>query len=412
MAKKATEEEENLDRWVKDLLRENGTDIPGLAICIRDAQGTVIFNKAYGVSDRDTGAPLQNDLIFPVASQSKTFTAAAVLLLAERGLVDLDSKLTDHLPQFKDPRLDDVTLRDALSHNTVFHPGFWPQKIDAEWPTSEKLRKMDIKDPRQATFANGPGYSNSMYSLLGLVVEDVTGMPFTKFAQTELLDKNGIKGVYAGLHEVPPELRGKIPTGYNDSPGTQHPKSITSDSEAGTPACGFFATPEGVSQFFHKLFNGGILKPETVAREMATRVNGAHGLGTSLINTDDATINKFPNPMFMGKGLGDMIGHAGDENGYSSDTRFNLKSGFTVTVLRTRGDEDADYAWNQALNDRIGVKKISAAAFGAFTGGPMNVLKIAPDEYGRSSATPLPVEEKNPSTKSAPTAEIKPTLRA
>src|SRR5687767_4347694 len=111
----------SIDGWLSDLLR--GTDVAGLSVCVRGNEG-VIFNKAYGVHDKISDAPLQKNAIFPVASQTKTFTAVALLKLVLDSKIRLEDKLVSHLPQFSHPLLDQVTLRDALSHQTRFAPGF------------------------------------------------------------------------------------------------------------------------------------------------------------------------------------------------------------------------------------------------------------------------------------------------
>src|SRR2546429_9436057 len=111
----------SIDCWLSALQRS--TDVAGLSVCVRDNKG-VIFNKAYGVHDKISGAPLKKDAIFPVASQTKTFTAVALLKLVLDSKIGLDDKLVSYLPQFSHPLLDQVTLRDALSHQTRFVPGF------------------------------------------------------------------------------------------------------------------------------------------------------------------------------------------------------------------------------------------------------------------------------------------------
>ena len=112
--------------WLSALQR--GTEVAGLSVCVRDNKG-VIFNKAYGVHEKISGAPLKKDAIFPVASQTKTFTAVALLKLVLDSKIGLDDKLVSYLPQFSHPLLDQVTLRDALSHQTRFVPGFSGAKL-------------------------------------------------------------------------------------------------------------------------------------------------------------------------------------------------------------------------------------------------------------------------------------------
>src|SRR5437870_9108907 len=142
-----------IDCWLSALQR--GTEVAGLSVCVRDNKG-VIFNKAYGVHDKISGAPLKKDAIFPVASQTKTFTAVALLKLVLDSKIGLDDKLVSYLPQFSHPLLDQVTLRDALSHQTRFVPGFSgdddgassstpvPGADDVASLSTDELRALDI----------------------------------------------------------------------------------------------------------------------------------------------------------------------------------------------------------------------------------------------------------------------------
>src|SRR6185503_4475869 len=134
------------------------------------------------VHDKTSCAHLKNDAIFPVASQTKTFTAVALLQLVLKSKIGLEDKLVSYLPQFSHPLLDQVTLRDALSHQTRFMPGFSgnDEGAPSSTPVSEdddgaslsadELRALDITT---AKFSDKNEYSNDMYSLLGLIIEDV-----------------------------------------------------------------------------------------------------------------------------------------------------------------------------------------------------------------------------------------------
>jgi CubicO group peptidase (beta-lactamase class C family) len=150
----------SIDGWLSDLLR--GTDVAGLSVCIRGNEGA-IFNKAYGVHDKISGAPLQKDAIFPVASQTKTFTAVALLQLVLDSKIRLEDKLVSHLPQFSHPLLDLVTLRDALSHQTRFVPGFSGDDDGASFSTPVS--------------GDDDGASLSTYELRGL---DITTAKFSR----------------------------------------------------------------------------------------------------------------------------------------------------------------------------------------------------------------------------------------
>lgn len=383
---KSVKEQTGLDQKIRQWISERGAAVPGLSVCIRDANGDIVFNNSYGVHDRGTKAPLRTDIVFPVASQSKVFTAAAVMLLVEKGQLNLDNKVAEILPQFSDPRFDHFTLRDALSHKTNFL-GFWPMNAGEPQPTIKELAGMRIKD---AAFSETSyAYSNGMYALLGLVIEKTSGRSYVDFVQAEIIDKAGISGVYPCYNAVPAELRGRIPTGYNDHEQSKPEwrTGLPADSGSGNPACGFYASPEGISAFYYKLCMGQILKPETVADALMSRVHGDRAIGVNVIGSDNQLLNDDKNPLFIGHALGDMAGHAGSENGYASETRFNPKTGYTVSVMRTRSDEEP---WDQKrmseVEGQIGIKQVIALVYSALTDAPTTAPDM--DEYKRTAESP------------------------
>lgn len=340
---------------------KNEGEIPGLAVIIRNSQG-VLFNKTYGVQDRETGEALRKDAIYPVASQSKTFTAIAVLKLVEQGQLDLDQDLTEYLSEPSHAVMKGITLRDALAHKTGF-VGFWPKESSI---TTDELRQMEITDDH---FEDNPRYSNGMYAQLGLVVENASGMSFQDFVQTEILDKHGIEGVYPSYGLIPESAHKRIAKGYNDHPNAPDECKVEQhqDAQAGTPACGVFATTAGISDFYHKIFSGQVFSKEFMDHvKLLDREHIFHGLGISLLPSGEKTLGEFgDNPLHIeGHDIGNIMGHAGSQNGYVSDTRYNEHTGLTVSVVRTRSDEEP---WDDDhyidLDTRLGPKVIIQSAF-------------------------------------------------
>jgi CubicO group peptidase (beta-lactamase class C family) len=107
--------------------------IPGAAIAVA-REGKLVIARAYGMADRERQTPVQPDSLFRLGSISKTFTAAAILKLAEEGRLDLDAKafqILDRLRppagQSQNPRLQDITVRQLLHHT-----GGWDRDISGD----------------------------------------------------------------------------------------------------------------------------------------------------------------------------------------------------------------------------------------------------------------------------------------
>jgi CubicO group peptidase (beta-lactamase class C family) len=100
-------------------------DIPGFAVAVVDDTG-VLWSEGFGFTDNDHNTPITPDTIFSIQSTSKTFTAVAVLLAVQEGLLDLDTPITTYLPDFTIHSIFEehpertITLRMLLSHTAGF----------------------------------------------------------------------------------------------------------------------------------------------------------------------------------------------------------------------------------------------------------------------------------------------------
>ncbi len=136
-------------------------NVPGLTIAIVQ-DGRLLWRRGFGVKDRQTNQPVDNDTVFEAASTSKPVFAYAVMKLCERGVMDLDSPLTKYTSERfvpNDPRLDQITARHVLSHTTGL----------PNWRSKD--------DPLAIRFAPGTewSYSGEAYSYLQSLVTQLVG---------------------------------------------------------------------------------------------------------------------------------------------------------------------------------------------------------------------------------------------
>lgn len=139
------------------------------------------FSAAFGVLDRNGGQPASASTVFSAMSLSKPVLAYGVMLLRQRGRIDLDLPLDRYLPApyiADEPRLSLITARAVLSHRTGF----------PNWrPRHEPLR---LLRPPLAQF----GYSGEGFVYLQRVVEQISGMPLERFIEAEVFRPLGMKG--------------------------------------------------------------------------------------------------------------------------------------------------------------------------------------------------------------------------
>lgn len=156
--------------------------------------GLEIFKKSYGYSDFKEKTPLSTSSEFQLASVSKMFTAAAIMILKERGKLSYDDTLTQYLPEFPGRN---VTLRHLLNHRSGLANYIY--LADEHWNTDTPIGNEDVIDlfhqyKPENYFQPDKGfqYSNTNYALLGSVVEHVSGEDFCEFVKENIFEPAGM----------------------------------------------------------------------------------------------------------------------------------------------------------------------------------------------------------------------------
>src|SRR5579862_1039844 len=164
------------------------TEAPGAAVLVvRDGQS--VFQQGYGVTDLFSLRPIDAKANFRLASFTKQFTAACIMLLVHDGKLHYDDHLTDIFPEF--PAYGKpITIRNLLNHTSGL-PDYedlltaqYPNVPDEQIPQIHDAGVLKLLEQQSAgKFAPGSKwqYSNSGYVVLGLIVEKVSGTPFGQF---------------------------------------------------------------------------------------------------------------------------------------------------------------------------------------------------------------------------------------
>jgi len=160
------------------------------------SRGTVVYENSVGYADREHGIPLKADSRFTLYSISKPFCALGLLLLRDRGSVDIDIHPGVYVPEARwtDER---VTIRHLLHHISGL-PDF-----DLSWAFTGKAPPVTRFDPREQLsllhkvpmlFAPGTSaqYANVNYVLCALIIENVSGMPYADYMKKEVFDPLGM----------------------------------------------------------------------------------------------------------------------------------------------------------------------------------------------------------------------------
>jgi CubicO group peptidase (beta-lactamase class C family) len=166
----------------------------GVSVAVlRDQE--LVFNRSAGLADLERNAPATSTTVYRIASLTKQFTAAGILLLAEQGKLSVDDRLSVYMPDF--PRADEVSLRDLLNHTAGVHSYTESDAADRISDTGatvpELIAAIAGQDPLY-DFAPGTmwHYSNSNYALLGAVIEKVSGQTYAQFMKATIFDHLGM----------------------------------------------------------------------------------------------------------------------------------------------------------------------------------------------------------------------------
>ncbi len=245
---------ESYDRLIPALMTK--WQMPGGAVAVA-RNGRLVFARGYGYADREAGQAVQPDALFRIASTSKPITSAAIFKLIEDGKLDLDAKVFSLLNitplpgATVDPRLADITVRQLLLHSggwnrdTTFDPMFISrqvaQAVGGPPPADANaiIRYMQGQ-PLQFTPGTNFSYSNYGYTLLGRVIEKVTGQTYEAFVKEKILRPAGVNCMRIG-HTLLTE-RAEREVRYYDFPGGRLVPSVfpTGPQNVSWPYGGFY----------------------------------------------------------------------------------------------------------------------------------------------------------------------------
>src|SRR6202021_1295455 len=177
---------------VDALLRDYAGDVPGAAVLVlRDGQPVV--RTSYGLADLETGTPATPSTNYRLASMTKQFTAASILLLAEDARVTLDDRAHTWLPSLP-KAAETVTIRHLLTHTSglIDYEDVIPETLAAQLHDADVLRLLETQDRTYFRPGTGYRYSNSGYALLALIVQRASGMTFAKFLRERIFQPLGM----------------------------------------------------------------------------------------------------------------------------------------------------------------------------------------------------------------------------
>lgn len=249
-----------------DTLFRNKVKYSGFNGCVLVAQhGQIIYKKAFGYSDLKAKDSLKFNSAFQIASASKTLTSAAILLLKDRGKINLTDQVNKFFPGFP---YEGITIQMLLTHRSGLANYIYFCEPYCEKPNLynkscfDNKAVLEIIETHKPELYSKPGkkfeYCNTNYALLALIVEKVSGVNFPDFMDINIFKPLGMKNTWVNtVHNK--EKRNKT-SGYNSS---GNPENDTyADDVLGDK--GVYSTVEDMYKWDQALYSEKLLKKTTI----------------------------------------------------------------------------------------------------------------------------------------------------
>ncbi|MCL6259421.1 beta-lactamase family protein [Aquiflexum sp. TKW24L] len=335
-----------LETWLQTQIRYG--KIPGVSVGIV-YDGELIYQKGFGYADTDKKILSTADTRYRIASQSKIFTAIGIMILRDEGKLNLDEPIEKYLTWLKLKQLNEsdppITIRQLLTHSSGMSRDISTHWTDFDFPTQEEFRKLANT---HLEFVYSPytkwKYSNNGYTLLGEIIEAVSGKTYSDFITERILLPLNMSSTKVIQDE---DYQSTLAVGYGRilSNG-QREKFGYVDARATAPMAGLSSSVTDLSKFIswqmRLLYQNKteILSPNTLKEMYRTHFideDWRWGLGFSIYQ----------------KGMDQLIGASGLQLGYRTSSTINPKDKMGVIVCINSIDGEAHQGTQWSVSERI-----------------------------------------------------------
>ena len=270
----------------------------------------VVFSKAYGSANLEWEIPNTPTTKFRLASVSKQFTAAAVLILDERGKLKIEDPIRKHLPEVP-PAWEKISIFHILTHTAgIPNIGSPTPSVGFSTTTQNVLRFLD----RRLEFDAGEkwNYSNNGYILLGYLIERISGQSYEKFLEENIFTPLGMKD---SGYDSSSNVIARRATGYASGPnGPVIAPYIHMSVPHGAGA--LYSTTEDLLRWELGLFGGKVLSPSSLEK-MTTPFKNDYAFGLQVHTVNGRKV----------------IDHTGSINGFNTLLAYYPETKVTVASL-------------------------------------------------------------------------------
>lgn len=311
----------------------NTTVSPGCALSVMQ-NGEIVYEHGYGMADLDHDVIIKPDSVFHVASMSKQFAAAAIILLAMDGKLSLDDDVHKYLPELPDFG-SKITIKHLIHHTSGIRDQ-WELLGLAGWRYSlDLITDQDVMSllDRQKDLNFKPGerilYNNSGYTLLGQIVKKVSGQSLREFTTARIFTPLGMSSTHFRddhAEVVKHDAYGYAPTKQSNV----YKLSITNFDTVG--ATGLLTTVEDLAKWDENFYHPRVGGQEFIKLMLQGGVlsNGEPAMLGPTVYASGLTIGSY-------RGL-KTVEHNGADAGYRADLIRFPDQHFSVACLCNRAD--------------------------------------------------------------------------
>jgi CubicO group peptidase (beta-lactamase class C family) len=306
---------------VDELMRSYSGTAPGASVLVLRS-GAPVVRRSYGLADLELRTPASPATNYRLASVTKQFTAAAILLLAEAGKLRLDDPVRKWLPELPEAT-QPVTIQHLLSHTggLIDYEDFVaddaPQVHDAD-----VLGLLAMQNRTYFKAGSSYRYSNSGYALLALIVEKASGQRFASFLRESVfrpLDMQSTVAFENGVSTAPARA-----FGYSAA-GDSWTRTDQSSTSAVLGDGGIYSSIDDLAKWDAALYDDRLLSPKS--RELAF---------TPATHTDNPSVDY----AFGWRVTGETLWHSGETRGFRNVIIRYPERKLTVIMLTNRNDPE------------------------------------------------------------------------
>ncbi|MFI1745756.1 serine hydrolase domain-containing protein [Thalassobellus sediminis] len=217
---------QTLEHKIDSLLQKKyPPNTPGATFLI-SKKGNIIYKKAFGLSNLELNLPMHTENVFEIGSMTKQFTAISILILVEKGKLNLNDEITKFIPDYP-TNGHKITVHHLLTHTSGIKNFTSTKGLNA-------ISKQDLKPLELIDFFKNepidfiPGekfkYNNSGYIILGYIIEKITGHSYSDFIEEQIFKKSGMTSSQYASHRNVIQNRA---SGYHNKGGYINNRQIS-----------------------------------------------------------------------------------------------------------------------------------------------------------------------------------------